>query len=137
MIKFWFGTNINRYYSIDIALLYKIRELSDGLTFIDFSFEWDRYKADHKPSLEAQFVLLNFVIFTVVIYRKSHCIFDDNRSILKETDEETRSRSKEAKSEREACSTQEGSGSDKQEVRQGCGDVRSYEDSSKDPIQEC
>ena len=64
--------NINKNYGIELNLFYKCRSFSDGINFFDFSINWDKYLADHKPSFRVSLMILNTYIFEFQIYYKYH-----------------------------------------------------------------
>jgi hypothetical protein len=73
-MKLWFGWSISKNYAIDLAMLYSYRDIEDGISFIEFSLEWKRFKSDHNPSVELLFAICNFIIIDVMIYNKKNHI---------------------------------------------------------------
>jgi hypothetical protein len=59
---------ISRKYFFEYQLLAPIRSLTDGLTFLKFNINWDRYKDNHKPSFEITLNILN-IYNQVKIYK--------------------------------------------------------------------
>lgn len=73
----WFGGTINEDYGWEIALFHKLRDLSDGITFIEFEVNWDRYLADHKPQFRLFLAILNHTLIEASIYYLHHREGDD------------------------------------------------------------
>lgn len=67
-----FSHTINKFYGLEITFLHKLRELQDGITFIEYNINWDRYKADHSPRFEANLIILNWTIVEFNIYYLHH-----------------------------------------------------------------
>ena len=63
---------INENYGWEIALFHKIREMEDGIDFIDFKIDWTRYEADHRPNFEIRLWLFNYEILGFEIYYLHH-----------------------------------------------------------------
>ena len=67
-----FSQKINDDYALDVAVLYKYREFSDGISFFDLEVNWDRYLSDHKPSFSIRLSVLNFMLIDFEIYYRYH-----------------------------------------------------------------
>ena len=63
---------LNKDYALDINLFCKYRDFSDGVDFIELHVWHDRYKADHKPSFDIWFSILNICLFELNIYNIHH-----------------------------------------------------------------
>lgn len=68
----WIGNTINKDYAWEIAALHKLRQFSDGISFIEFNVNWDRYIADHTPRFDIMLVICNFTIVEFSIYYVWH-----------------------------------------------------------------
>ena len=68
----WYGKDINKDYAWEISALHKIRDFKDGISFIDFDINWDRYLADHTPAFNFSLEILNYKIFEFNIYYQRH-----------------------------------------------------------------
>lgn len=66
------GVKLNSNYGLEWNFFYNFRSFSDGITWIDFKLNWDRYESDHKPSFEFYFGLLNFTIIEMSVYYLHH-----------------------------------------------------------------
>ena len=62
----------NPAYSLDISLFRKVREYSDGISFLDGGIEWDRYEGDHKPSFKIWLLVCNIMVFEFEVYNINH-----------------------------------------------------------------
>jgi len=67
-----FGRKINNDYGWEIALLHKLRNFSDGVTFLETKINWDRYIGDHTPRFEFHLVLLNHTVIEINVYYLHH-----------------------------------------------------------------
>lgn len=56
----------------ELALFHKLRDFSDGLTFLNLRFDWDRYLADHSPRFVFHLVVLNFTLCEFSVYYLHH-----------------------------------------------------------------
>lgn len=63
---------LNKNYALEIVAFNKIRNFSDGLSFFELTFNWDRYKGDHSPRIEFFFLLFNITILEMNIYYRFH-----------------------------------------------------------------
>jgi hypothetical protein len=66
------GMRLSENYGLDFQVFYHVRELRDGFTFLNFLVNWDRYLDDHKPSMEFEIVVCNWVIVRLEIYYLFH-----------------------------------------------------------------
>ena len=73
--KIWFSTRLNKFFALDCTFLHLYRKWSDGLTFLEFHINWDRYKEEHNPSFDILFAICNVVILQVDVYK----IFQKNQ----------------------------------------------------------
>ena len=67
-----FGRKVSNDYGWEITLFHKLREFSDGMTFLETKINWDRYIGDHTPRFEFHLVLLNHTIIEVNVYYLHH-----------------------------------------------------------------
>lgn len=67
-----YGFNVTKQYALDFGIFYKVRNFKDGLTFFEFVFNLDLYKADHNPQIRCALVIFNFTIFDVTFYNVKH-----------------------------------------------------------------
>ncbi len=67
-----YGFNLTKEYSLDFGLFYKVRNFKDGITFFEFLFNLDLYKADHNPQIRFNLVVFNFTIFDITLYNIRH-----------------------------------------------------------------
>lgn len=63
---------INKDYAWEISAFNMYRAFSDGISFVEFNVNWDRYEDDHSPGFSVIFVLLNFKVFEFNIYYIHH-----------------------------------------------------------------
>lgn len=63
---------ISKNYAFELALFLHIRYSNDGVTFFDFTNNWDRYEADHNPKFISHLAILNWTIFELSIYNINH-----------------------------------------------------------------
>jgi len=63
---------ITNKYGWELCLFMNIRRCSDGVSFMNFNVDWDRYDADHKPSFRVYFGLFNFTVLEFQIYNIYH-----------------------------------------------------------------
>jgi hypothetical protein len=68
----WWGREINDDYAWEFSALHKYRPFSDGISFLEFNVNWDRYLADHTPRFGVMLVILNFKVFEFSIYYMYH-----------------------------------------------------------------
>lgn len=67
-----YGFDITKNYALDFGVLYQLRKFKDGLTFFEFIFNLNLYKADHNPQIRCALIILNFTIFDITLYNKRH-----------------------------------------------------------------
>jgi hypothetical protein len=67
-----FGRKVSNDYGWEIALFHKLRDFSDGVTFLETKINWDRYIGDHTPRFEFHLVLLNHTVIEVNVYYLHH-----------------------------------------------------------------
>ena len=72
-----FGRKVSNDYGWEITLFHKLREFSDGVTFLETKINWDRYIGDHTPRFEFHLVLLNHTIIEVNVYYLHHTSKED------------------------------------------------------------
>ena len=68
------GGGINDSYGWEVAVLHKLRELSDGLSVVEVKVNYDRYLADHSPRFIIHVVLFNWTVVEFSIYHLGHQI---------------------------------------------------------------
>jgi len=71
MILNWFGYVTDKY-CWELSCFRNIRQYSDGVSFITFNIDWDRYEGDHKPSFQFYFGVINHTIIEFNIYNSDH-----------------------------------------------------------------
>jgi len=67
----WFG-HITGKYCWELSCFRIIRQVSDGVSFIAFNIDWDRYEGHHKPSFQFYFGILNCTIIEFGVYNLNH-----------------------------------------------------------------
>lgn len=72
-----FGRKISNDYGWEIALFHKLRDFSDGVTFLETKINWDKYIGDHTPRFEFHLVLLNHTVIEVNVYYLHHRASED------------------------------------------------------------
>jgi hypothetical protein len=68
----WWGRKINENYGWELSALHLFRQFSDGITFFEFTINWDRYLGDHTPRFDIMLVVLNFKVIEFNIYYLWH-----------------------------------------------------------------
>ena len=63
---------LSKNYAVDIALLYIVRSLKDGITFFELKADISWFKGDHNPKFEIMWVCFNFVILNLNVYNVHH-----------------------------------------------------------------
>lgn len=63
---------LNKNYAFEFSCFRKIREINDGIVFLEIKFNLDTYKFDHCPRFEILILLINFVLFEMSIYNVNH-----------------------------------------------------------------
>lgn len=63
---------INEDYHVDINGLYKMRNFSDGISFLEVNVNLDSYVGDHNPQFGIQIVLFNINVLEIRIYNVHH-----------------------------------------------------------------
>jgi len=66
------GGKINIDYGWELTLFKQMRDFSDGITFFEEKLNWDKFKGDHSPKLEAHIILFNFTIIEFTVYYLHH-----------------------------------------------------------------
>lgn len=66
------ATTINEDYAIELTLFERYRDLSDGLSVVEFDFNFDWYKGDHCPKADLSLRLFNWTIFELNVYNRHH-----------------------------------------------------------------
>jgi hypothetical protein len=72
------ATTINEDYAIELTLLHRYRDLSDGLSVVEFNFNFDWYKGDHCPKADLSLRLFNWTIFELNVYNRHHVEDDED-----------------------------------------------------------
>lgn len=67
-----FSEEINKNYGWEIALFFKVRDFSDGITFFETTINWDKYLDNHTPRFKINLMILNYTIFEFTIYYLYH-----------------------------------------------------------------
>jgi len=67
-----FSVKLGRDYAIDVAGLYQVRRLKDGISVIDIEVGGDWYRGDHNPKFTIRLMILNFIILDVTLYNVHH-----------------------------------------------------------------
>lgn len=68
----WIGSKIDEDYGWEISALHFIRQFSDGLTFFEFTCNWDKYLDDHTPRFATMLIIFNYKVFEFSIYYLHH-----------------------------------------------------------------
>ena len=63
---------INVNYGWELVLFHKVRNFSDGITFLESKINWDKYLGDHTPAFNVYLEILNFTILEFNIYYLYH-----------------------------------------------------------------
>jgi len=66
-------------YGWELCCFRKIRQFSDGISFLTWTIEWDKYEGDHKPAFRYYLGLLNYTILEFSIYNVNHT--DENSGV--------------------------------------------------------
>jgi len=66
------GGLLNYKYGWELTIFRKLRDLNDGLSFINLDIDLDLYKGDHKPSFNFHIILFNYTIIEFLIYNVNH-----------------------------------------------------------------
>jgi len=69
---FWMGNKINKNYAWELSGFHMIRQFSDGMSFFEFTTNWDKYLSDHTPRFDIMFIILNFKVLEFSIYYLHH-----------------------------------------------------------------
>jgi hypothetical protein len=56
----------------ELNLFHKYRDFSDGISFIEFNINYDKYICDHNPKFEMMFCIFNYMLFEFSIYNIYH-----------------------------------------------------------------
>jgi len=67
-----FSVKLGRDYAIDVAGLYQVRKLKDGITVADLEVGGSWYRGDHNPSFTVRLMAMNFMILEVTLYNVHH-----------------------------------------------------------------
>jgi hypothetical protein len=62
-------TKISKTHFFALTLFHKLRDFSDGWTFINFETRLDLYKHEHNPQFRMHLVVLNYTVFELEIYK--------------------------------------------------------------------
>ena len=54
----------------EIAGLYPVRRLGDGLTVFEFKINFDRYVSDHTPKFSIQLLICNINVLEISVYQR-------------------------------------------------------------------
>lgn len=63
------GIRLSKTLIAEIAGLYQVRKLKDGITFFELSLSLDLYEADHSPAATFRLMALNFLLLEIGFYR--------------------------------------------------------------------
>jgi len=66
------GTKLSKNYAWELGFLYKFRDFSDGIDWVDLKINFDKFKGDHNPKFNVLFAVCNFLIFEFCIYNVNH-----------------------------------------------------------------
>lgn len=72
MAMIWLFKQLNKDYGVEFCSLYSYRNFSDGVSFIDFNINWDRYLADHTPRFDIRLAICNFMLIDFSVYYLHH-----------------------------------------------------------------
>ena len=59
-------------YAFEADFFRKIRKFEDGVTFFEFTFNWDRWEGSHNPHFQLMLTFLNLKVFELGIYNVNH-----------------------------------------------------------------
>ena len=76
------GIKLNSNYGLDWNFFYKVREFSDGIDWIRFNINYDKFLSDHKPSFELYFGILNITIVEINVYYLHHREVDEDGPVV-------------------------------------------------------
>lgn len=63
-----FCTKLSKTHWFALTLFHKVRDFSDGWTFVDFETTLDLYEWEHNPQFRIHLMLLNYTVFELEIY---------------------------------------------------------------------
>ena len=72
------ATTINEDYAMELMLLHRYRDLSDGLSVVEFDCNFDWYHGDHCPKFDLSLRLFNWTIFEFNVYNRHHVEDDED-----------------------------------------------------------
>lgn len=72
------ATTINEDYAMELMLLHRYRDLSDGLSVAEFDCNFDWYHGDHCPKFDLSLRLFNWTIFEFNVYNRHHVEDDED-----------------------------------------------------------
>ena len=64
-------------FATELEVFRKIRNLKDGLTFVECNINLDLYESDHKPSFLIHLVLFNWTIIEFQVYNIYHHDYEE------------------------------------------------------------
>lgn len=74
------GFKLFKNYAFDYCFFYKIRNFSDGISFINADINLDLYENDHNPSFNMFLCIFNMTIFDLSIYNVNHISHKDDKN---------------------------------------------------------
>jgi len=66
-----FCTKISKTHFFALTMFHKVREFSDGVTFINFETSLDLYEMEHNPQFRVLFMLFNYTVLELEIYKSA------------------------------------------------------------------
>ena len=66
------GGKVSGDYGGEVTVFHNLREISDGVVFLDGRVNWDRYPADHSPRFELHLIMFNYTIIEIGVYYLHH-----------------------------------------------------------------
>ena len=70
-LQLW-SFKVSEDYAIDVMLVHKFRDFSDGVTVFVPMINLDLYRSDHNPKLEISLAIMNVYVFQFELYNVNH-----------------------------------------------------------------
>ena len=67
-----FGSIPTTQYAWECSFVTKIRDFSDGVAFLDFAIDFDKFIGDHNPQFKINLVVMNINIIDFTVYNINH-----------------------------------------------------------------
>lgn len=72
-----FANKISKNYAFEISFFHKVRKISDGIDFFEFSLNINLFKGNHNPSCCLTFEIFNYSIIDFQFYNIHHIKEED------------------------------------------------------------